>query len=40
MTCGAIAFIGGFASHAIATSSRVSSLTVSGCSPSSGCGYA
>jgi hypothetical protein len=29
ITCGEIAFIGGFASHAIATSPRVSSFTVS-----------
>ena len=39
ITCGLIAFIGGFASQAIATPpSRVSSLTVSACSPSSACG--
>ena len=38
MTCGAIEFIRPLASHAIATSPRVSSLTTSpGCS-SSGCG--
>ena len=38
ITSGEIAFIGRFASQAIATESRVSSLTVSACSPSSGCG--
>ena len=38
MTCGETAFIGAFASQAIATSPRVSSLTVSVWSPSSACG--
>ncbi len=38
ITCGEIEFIGRLASQAIATPSRVSSLTVSVCSPSSGCG--
>ena len=38
ITCGEIAFIGGLASQAIATSPRVSSLTVSVWSPSSACG--
>ena len=38
ITCGEIAFIGAFASQAIATSPRVSSFTVSVWSPSSGCG--
>ena len=38
ITCGEIAFIGGLASQAIATSPRVSSLIVSVCSPSSACG--
>ena len=39
ITCGEIAFIGGFASHANATpSARVSSFTVSAWSPSSGFG--
>ena len=38
ITSGEIAFIGRLASQAIATSPRVSSLTVSACSPSSGCG--
>jgi hypothetical protein len=38
ITCGEIAFIGGLTSQAIATSPRVSSFTVSACSPSSGCG--
>ena len=38
MTCGEIEFIGALASQAIATSPRVSSLTVSVWSPSSSCG--
>src|SRR5680860_706332 len=38
ITSGEIAFIGTLASQAIATSPRVSSLTVSACSPSSACG--
>ena len=38
ITSGEIAFIGGLASQAIATPPRVSSLTVSAWSPSSGCG--
>ena len=36
ISCGEIAFMGGFASQAIATSPRVSTFTVSVCSPSSG----
>ena len=38
ITSGETAFIGALASQAIATSPRVSSFTVSACSPSSGCG--
>ena len=38
ITWGETAFIGGFASQAIATSPRVSTLIVSVWSPSSGCG--
>ena len=36
--CGESGFAGGRLSHAIAMSSRVSSSTVSRCSPGSGCG--
>ena len=38
ITCGESEFIGRLASQAIATSPRVSSFTVSVCSPSSACG--
>ena len=38
ITSGETAFIGALASQAIATAPRVSSLTVSAWSPSSGCG--
>ncbi len=38
ITSGEIELTRPLASHAIATSPRVSSLTVSACSPSSGCG--
>ena len=38
ITSGETAFIGRLASQAMATPPRVSSFTVSACSPSSGCG--